>query len=491
MIKKIKAKWFYLSLLIIVILASFLRFYNYSARWGIAYDQAHDALVARYAVETLSIPLVAPFSSGAQFQDSGIWYWFLMIPTFLFNNFLLAPWIAVTLYCIAFVLVVALVGAKIMNKQFGLICGLFAAVSTSQIGQSVNLSLTALMSLVSLGAIYFAYLYLKDNRNIYIFLVGFFVSLALSIHLQAVLLLVFIPIFLFVAKVKDIRLYLLLLVGFLIPLTPLVIFDLKYRFVNSSGLLGYLLRGQEVSYEVLGRRWLTYLSVFWPSSWAIIIGGYSLVAYIIFAAILATLVRIHKKIEPIWIIIILTLIVDVVLMRYVKSPLFDSYLNFLHPFVLLTTAYAVYMVIKFKKVLGILLFLLIVGTSLYRDYGEITYASRWTESTVLKLQSIIYKNYPGRKFDFYDYKYDTADKSLPLVLFMDVDKKTDRNGIKIGIMAEAVATLSAEPKRVGAADGHTIFELASSSAKLQKLNWAPINPDAIYNSTENWYKDKL
>lgn len=50
MIDKLIKKRFGILVLLIVALASFLRFYNYFSRFGIAYDQAHDALVARFAV---------------------------------------------------------------------------------------------------------------------------------------------------------------------------------------------------------------------------------------------------------------------------------------------------------------------------------------------------------------------------------------------------------------------------------------------------------
>ena len=63
---------------IIVGIAFVLRFYNYNNRWGLAYDQAHDALVARYALEAGKIPLVGPFSSAGAFQTGGEWYWIIM-----------------------------------------------------------------------------------------------------------------------------------------------------------------------------------------------------------------------------------------------------------------------------------------------------------------------------------------------------------------------------------------------------------------------------
>ncbi|MCX8009126.1 MAG: hypothetical protein N3A54_05525, partial [Patescibacteria group bacterium] len=67
----------------ILMLSCFLRFFRYSDRWGLAYDQAHDALIARHAIASGQMPLVGPFSSAGPFQISGVWYWFIMFGTLL------------------------------------------------------------------------------------------------------------------------------------------------------------------------------------------------------------------------------------------------------------------------------------------------------------------------------------------------------------------------------------------------------------------------
>lgn len=496
MIDSLFKRRFKILVFFVVVFAGFLRFYNYFSRFGIAYDQAHDALVARYAVESLSFPLVGPFSSGAQFQAAGVWYWFLMIPTFLFRDFFLAPWVFTTIFCTLFVLAITLFGAKLVDKKFGILVGLLAAISTSQIGQSTNLSLTALMSFVSLGAIFFIWKYIKDSKNINLFMLGFFVGLSPVIHLQGVLLVVLIPVFLIVVRPKQIKSYLYIALGICIPLIPLMVFDLQNNFVNVSGLLNHLFNKQyEVSYDVLGRRWLTYIFVFWPNAWANIVGGYMLISYITIGSIAFVIVKKlfkFKNFEKVWLIISITFLIDVCLMRYVRSPLFDSYLNFLHPFIFLLTSYAIYYLIRKKWIIGILLLVIVVFGSLYRDIGEVSYPGSYGTSTaVTKIYNLIYKKYPNKKFDFYDYEYKQAGLSLPLVLRMDVAEKTDNRGIKIGLISiQDEASISGKfVKLIGKSGGLVIVELiGSESGKLQKAGWHPVNPSYIYDSTENWYK---
>ncbi len=57
-------KTFFIILFCITALGFFLRFWNYSGRYGLAYDQAHDAIVAREAIREGKVPLVGPFSSA-------------------------------------------------------------------------------------------------------------------------------------------------------------------------------------------------------------------------------------------------------------------------------------------------------------------------------------------------------------------------------------------------------------------------------------------
>lgn len=43
---------------LILILGSILRFYDFFNRWGLAYDQARDLIVASYALHNFTIPLI-------------------------------------------------------------------------------------------------------------------------------------------------------------------------------------------------------------------------------------------------------------------------------------------------------------------------------------------------------------------------------------------------------------------------------------------------
>lgn len=176
--------WFGIGIFVLVFIASFLRFYNYQNRWGLGYDQAHDALVARYALENHQLPFLGPFSSAGPFQTGGEWYWFIMLATLVYPHSVITPWIVLTGVYVVFVFLITILGKELVSKQFGLLVGLLSTVSTAQIAQSVNLTNQSPLALISLCSIWSMIKYVKERKNIYLFFLGLSVSLASTIHLQ-------------------------------------------------------------------------------------------------------------------------------------------------------------------------------------------------------------------------------------------------------------------------------------------------------------------
>ncbi|MEK7450629.1 MAG: hypothetical protein AAB662_01675 [Patescibacteria group bacterium] len=489
--KFISAHWFGTCILLIILLSVFLRFYNYENRWGLAYDQAHDAIVARYAVENHKIPLVGPFSSAGPFQTGGEWYWFIMAATFFSPNAVITPWVALTLLYTLFVLLIIFVGKELVNEKFGLIVGLLAAVSTAQIAQATNLTNQSPLAIIALGAIWSMIIYAKTKKLKYLFLLALFVSLASTIHLQGAALIVILPITIIFKRPPFVKGIIALLLGIFIPLVPIILFDLNNNFVNSHSMLQYYLYDQyKISLDVLGRRWLTYTGVFWPNIWSHVIGGNMITGYILTIGLFfITLYSFFKKrIQGKWCILLISFLLAVIVLRYTRTPLYDSYVVFLHPFIILLTGWLIYAVYKMKKSLGVLLLIVILAGSIIKDVRQIGNAENYTDFQVKNWKKTLISQFPSSKFALYDHQYKTVNKSLPLVLYLDSDRKISDNGLRIGM---TFATMSGEFKQpiiVGDKTGHQILDLSSStSAQLKNDEWVFINPSAIYKSTEEWF----
>ncbi len=495
-IKEIKQfiikNWFTVSVVVILTLSFVLRFYNYQNRFGLAYDQAHDAVIAHYATEQKLIPLVGPFSSAGPFQTGGEWYWFIMIGNLLFPPLVSSPWIFLTLTYVLFILLIIKVGEKLIDKTLGLIAGALAAVSTAQIAQSTNLTNQGPEAIVALAAIWSAISYIREKKTFHLFLLGFFVSLGISIHLQAVALGTLILSTILFTGVPQLRSIVALVLGLFVPFAPILIFDIQNDFVNSRNMLQYFLHDQyKIPLEVLGRRWLTYAGVFWPVAWGHITSGSTILGYLIVLGVVLTSVceLLTRKINKAILLLLVSFFSMFTILRYIRTPLYDSYLTFLHPFVFLLTAWIIYIAYKKKKTFGLIFLIIILSSSLYKDFYEITYHGNITGQIVQIWQEKLIRKYPSDKFVFYDYKYKYRDVSVPLVLYMYYDGKIDNGGRKIGIGV----TTDREPiynnAAIGEKGGYQLFDLeASTSAALEKAGWINVNPSYIYNSTENWRK---
>ncbi len=476
--------------LIILAFAAVLRFYNYNHRWGLAYDQAHDALVARYAVEHGKIPLLGPFSSAGPFQTGGEWYWLLMIPTFIYPYSVLSPWIFLTFLYLVFVGIMIFIGNKLEGRLFSIIVGLFAAVSTAQIAQGVSLTNQTPQSLIAALAILYMVKFIQGKKTRSLFLMSLCISLAASIHLQGAALVFLLIATIVLSRSFNIKYMVAALCGLIIPAFPILFYDLKHDFFNVKNMFHYYWYDQyKISLDVLGRRWLTFAGVFIPQSWSFVIGGFPIVAYLQIVGVVFLMIYafVKNKLKIEWIIVALSISAMIVVLKYTRTPLFDSYLVFLHPFVLLVSAYVVLRIISINRIVGILVLLIIVVLTSVKNIPYLGGEYDYTAHVVSLQKKALLERYPDKKFAIYDRELGVKDKSLPLVLFLDIEGKIDDNGHKVGVI---IQTMQYEVKGsliYGDRGGYQLFDLnRSSDIQLSKDKWAIVNPSEIYRSTEEW-----
>jgi hypothetical protein len=490
----LKKHQYLIALILIIFLAIFLRFINYENRWGLAYDQAHDALLARYALSKHLLPLLGPFSSGGPFQTGGEWYWFIMLGTIVFPWATLTPWIFLTILYVFFVAGMWYLGSKIGGKTYALMLGLLAAVSPAQITQGLNLTNQSPQSLIALLALWCSYEFLTTQKRLYLFFLAFFIGLGSSIHLQAIALL---PLLIMTLVFNGIpRLYDLLLIplGILIPWMPVFLTDITREFANTKNMIQYYLHDQyKISLEVLGRRWKTYAGVFIPKQWSYIIGGYPIFGYVfILLTGVVTLISLIKKTLPkIILITLLSTLCSIGILRYTRTPLFESYLVFLHPFILILSAWGIFSLWKKNYYAGLVLLVLVVGNSLAFDRSLIVSATNFTAKVTDERLASLVKQYPGEKFTIYTYHYKWVDANAPLVLRLETKRLLSPSGKKVGLV---IATRSGEftfKIMRGSEVGYELLDLnSSSSAQLEKAGWSELSPESIYRETQEWYHYK-
>jgi hypothetical protein len=491
--KYLKKNWDKLSLFFIILLSVILRFVRYPDRWGLAYDQAHDAIIAHHAISTFQLPLLGPFSSAGPYQTGGEWYWFIMFGTILYPFSVITPWIVMTLLYVFFVYLMIQVGTELVERKFGFLVGLLAAISPAQITQGTNLTNQSPIAVIGLLSIWCSVRYLRKKERRYIFLLALLVGLGSSIHLQGVALGILLVVTVIFAKRFDIKTIFVVFLGLLILWTPVIIVDIQNHFFNSKGMLQYYLHDQyNISLDVLGRRWKTYAGVFWPKMWSFVIGGESILGYVITIGLLivAGYQIVTRKIAKEWLVLLLSVAGMITLLRYTRTPLFDSYIVFLHPFILLLTAWLLYWLYQQRKLFGYIALGIIFLISLQRDIKEINASTNRTGKASTLWKDHLLKTFPGKSFAIYDYKNDTRDKSVPLILFLQSHNKKMQETMRIGMIATDAGYIK-QPIIYGKDDGTKLVNLEKVSiTQLKKDGWILTDPQSIYEATEHWYKNK-
>lgn len=484
--KTLSGKVFFLTFL----LAFFLRFINFSNRWGLGYDQASFAIIGKHAVDSWSLPLLGPFSSGGPFQTSGLWYWAVSSGNIFFPHLIEGPWIFMGILSIATVAAIMLAGTILGGKPLGLAAGFFAAISTAQITQSTNLSNQTPIALPSALALISSFAYVKTSKPVYLFFLGLSIGIASAIHLQGIGLMPLIIATLLVGKRISFRHISLLFLGISIPWIPVLFADAQHDWYNTRNMVRYYTVDQyTISLDVLGRRWKTFLAEFTVSLWGFTIGGYRWTGILsLLSGILISFYHLGtRKLSRQWIVLLMSLGGMFVVVRYARVPLYESFVVFLHPFILLTTAGIAVFLARTNKYLGIMFILILLASTMARNYEEISKATNKTAVRSMHLRQFLSKRYPEKQFALYDYKFQTASTTLPLLLYLDQNDMLRPTGHKIGLSMPTKET-EKYPTLFTDETGVTVYDLeASATGQLTEAQWAYLDFPVIYKSVEHWW----
>jgi len=490
MIKKIIKKRFEIALGLTFLLALVLRFANYANRWGLASDQARDVIVSTYALSNHLIPIIGPFSSAGPFVYGPQWYWIISLFISLYPGAVITPWLIQSLLYVFTVYVMYLVGKEIINKNFGLLLSFLTAVSIQEVTQSTNLVQPTFIGILSVIIVYFFIRYIKYFKIIDACGFGFMLGLIVNIHFQTVGLLMLLPISIFLSRKSKKHLF-YLIIAFFIPFIPLLIFDLRTNFFESKNIIDYYLYGQNKIY--FSNRWLAYVGVFWPKVWSNVIGGQVFWGYfiILILSVFSVIEILKRKIIKEILILIIAFIFPFVLLRYYKGQIVDTYITFLHPFILIFTAWVFYKIFNFNKAVFTALFVLMIFTTMQVNLNEITIATNNTSREAIQWKNELERKFPNDKFAIYDYEYQHSHKGLPLVMYLNADGKISDNGMKIGIASNNKKLNFLYHSVITNKDNLKAYNInSSSSADLLGAKWVFINPSAVYKSIEYWYWNK-
>lgn len=462
---------FSILILAIFAMAIFFRFYDYFDRLLLHSDHSLFAQGAIYSARTFSIPQIGPFAQSTFF--TGPWWLWILGIFYLFPFGVWTPWYFISLISLGFIFLIYIIGREIGGKWLGIVAAFLTAISVAQIDNSFSTWNAAADSFLAAIAVYFLIKFYKSKNTIWLFLLGFAVSLATTIHFQAVLLLPLVLVAMITSKPK-VKYFLAVFTGLAIPMLPFLIFDLRFNWFWARSVWIYLTVDQYRFW--VPNRWLTYAFSYWPETWGYILGVGKSIGFLIIGLLSVLTIWRLKELrgQKIFYLLALSFFLEVVMFRYYGGQRFFYFANFAHPAVIILTAWVIAELFRMQKIAGIVLGGIVILMSLKTSFASLG-PRDYTVSQLVNLKSEIYRNYPNSDIDIYGCGPNGALVSHPLGLMMYADGKNNLFGQKIGFCVGSDKTITWKELTIEDVGGENPF-------------WLNHSTENIYRSMTEWWK---
>ena len=461
---KLSAKHFFL--LLILLLALILRFYRLNTWFLFGMDQEYEAFLVKNILTGKHFPLIGVNASDTGLYLGPIFIYFAAIPYFIFQGNPLGG--AVTASSLGVITTFALykLGKVWFSEKVGLLASFFWAISflsvhyDRQFWNPTPISFLMIIILYSITMIH-------KGKNKFLILLSVAIGIALQSHLQSVIILPIIMLYLFLYRKKysgkNLLLFLLILLIFQLPL---ILFEIRHNFINTKAVtnllfsfLGFFNQAQSISIFERVSLFLNFIgrSIFIKGpvdyytengqclSLLSSKGKTSILAIILVLAsfifyFYQQIVKKNNALQDRHLILSITIITLVSILIY-KGPVFEYYYLFFLPVLYLLISWVVVYLIqsKVKFIISLIILVIVVNNIIIFLNAKMSYSFQD------KLEAINYsKNYVDNdnfalealgdcgRFGGYRYLFEYFGK-IPGSSYMDPyfswiygDKKTDK-----------------------------------------------------------------
>jgi 4-amino-4-deoxy-L-arabinose transferase-like glycosyltransferase len=251
----------FLTLLLIITLGAFLRFYRIYDFAIFLGDEGRDALVVKRMIVDYKFTLLGPMTSIGNMYLGPIYYYFMIIPLWLFGLNPVGPAMMVATIGTMTILLVFFVGKDFFGSAAGLVSSLLYAVSPliiTHTRSSWNPNPMPFFATLTVYPVYKA-LVLRDGR--WLMLAAASLGVALQLHYFGLLLIPIVFVLLLTARIKfPWRFYFWALISFLLVFSPIIIFEFRHQFVVSQAIWRFISDKKQTSFNIFSN-----LSVIWPT----------------------------------------------------------------------------------------------------------------------------------------------------------------------------------------------------------------------------------
>lgn len=480
----------HLLLLIILAVAAYLRFANFPLKYGFDFDPTRDALIVAEGAKHLRFPLIGPQSGIGPFAF-GPWYYYELIVFKLLIPAAFSPWIFIGITSVLTVVVMYFVGKELEGEWFGLLLALLTAFSPEQIGPTTGLSNPNLVPFHAALTVLLFILYVKRKSlsGLWIFVWGLVVGIGINHHYQMLLLLP-LPFFALIAKWKKQTLIdaCYFIGGLSLPFVPLVVYNIRHHFETVTGFMYFITKGRQGTY--IPNRWLFYVRDFWVKFLSMTMGIPQIPTIILTLGTLSVFLwsGIKKQLSNLYLLMILTFVIDFVFLRYFVVQRELYYFLFFHPFLCIFFGYMLWQVkkIRFGFALIIIILLTMFPSVLSQDFLRIMPRNdqiiAHTQATALE------HAFPDKKITLFACSKEHLSLNIPqgVAFFLNNDNRLADNGIPVALPTQNCT------KEILSQNGIEYSPIPESSgiqlhnpnlSLLKNLHWQPISPAAIFTQT--------
>ncbi|HUD09709.1 MAG TPA: glycosyltransferase family 39 protein [Patescibacteria group bacterium] len=386
-------------LLLILVVAAFMRLYRIQDYMTFLGDEGRDVLVV-YNILHGHLTLLGPTSSVGGFFLGPIYYYFMAPFLWLFNYNPVGPAVMVAIFGIATVWLIYVVGKDFFNTKVGLITALIYAISPLVIVYSRSSWNPNPLPFFSLLTLYLVYKALKKNSLKLLFAAGVLFGIAMQLHYLAIFLGIVILVYVLLSVLHQTKTfkvisklfynYFAIFLGFIIGWSPFLAFEVRHGFLDFKSIITFVLFSgktgaspnyfttiYDVFFRLFGRlvfyfptpdfrNYFTHTQVL---VWQVFVLLFALFACVV---ILSRLYKAYKhKSEDFnkYLLLTIWLVVGILLFGFYKKEIYDYYFAFLFPlpFLLIAQSLDFLKNIKFFKIgiiLASVLFFIIVGLNL-------------------------------------------------------------------------------------------------------------------------------
>lgn len=258
-------------LVLILLLAAYLRLYRISDYMTFLGDEGRDVLVAKGILEG-HLTLLGPRASAGDFFLGPIYYYMIAPWLWLFRYDPVGPAVMVGLLGVVTVWLTYFVGKKWFSEKAGLFAAALYAVSPVVITYSHSSWNPNVLPFFALLIMYTVFKGVSTHSWKYFLVTGFLLGIAMQLHYLALFLVVIVCLFVFLGKWyvdKRIELgavlkhYLMLFGGFLIGFSPFLAFEVRHGFSNIKTIFNFIFSStSQKGYETGATFLATIMDVF-------------------------------------------------------------------------------------------------------------------------------------------------------------------------------------------------------------------------------------